>query len=591
MELIGVFIIIILILLLLLMRDRSMLVQRFAVLEFVLILIVSAGYFFVDWKLSAMETGEYLSYQEKNFEQVCEFTDQLDALTFSGEESEDAESGEWKKEQNDAVAIKDLDDKNGASAGWETELKNAVDRAVSAGKKEEETAYQNIAILEKTGDGYERVYFSGEDTSFAQSADFQEKLYPTVKKAFLSQEPEAALYRESSVVLFLADTNSNVPRRVLCVETGAFGLTAQIKENQTTFLYVALVIAALGSALALMVAFFQDLEWKQLVKAISIASSGKNEWKRPNVRSSEMQTLWNSFGELVKSIARTNYDKYRMFQAYYRFAPKQIERILNKSSVIDVVNGDMADIEGTLVLVALSGDTSLGKKEYAGGLGRKYEILLQHQKKEGGIAISADYDLRSQKYMFLDQEEAAVRFGVESLQAFEAEGVFEKEKVLLMMHHAKFTYGILGDEEQAASYILSDDLDVLKSYRNQLSEAGVRMVVTDSMIHKISGQFTSRYIGYIEKNKSVFKLYEILDVYSEKDRRIRVDADKKFQRALELYYQDDFYLARNVFTDVLKECPEDGLAKWYIFACEHHLNHPEMENNSYGLFDCNINWQ
>ena len=116
------------------------------------------------------------------------------------------------------------------------------------------------------------------------------------------------------------------------------------------------------------------------------------------------------------------------------------------------------------------------------------------------------------------------------------------------------------------------------------------MVVTDTVVHDISEQYTYRYIGYVEENEMVFKLYEILDVYTEKERRIRLSANEKFQQALELFYQDDFYLARNVFTDVLKECPEDGLAKWYMFACEYHLNHPEIEH-SYGLFDGNINWQ
>ena len=29
---------------------------------------------------------------------------------------------------------------------------------------------------------------------------------------------------------------------------------------------------------------------------------------------------------------------------------------------------------------------------------------------------------------------------------------------------------------------------------------------------------------------------------------------------------------------------EDMVIKWYLFTCEHHLNHPEVEQISYGLF-------
>ena len=26
---------------------------------------------------------------------------------------------------------------------------------------------------------------------------------------------------------------------------------------------------------------------------------------------------------------------------------------------------------------------------------------------------------------------------------------------------------------------------------------------------------------------------------------------------------------RNIFSDILRVCPTDGIARWYLFACEH----------------------
>ena len=561
---ITISVIVILILTLLLMRNRSMAIQRFAVLEFVMVLVICTGYYFVDWKLSELYQEQFLAYYERCLDFTTAFTDRLDELEISSIQNE--------------------------NEGWEAELQKILKDAFSIRDVEEDTIGLSVAILERDGRYYNELYYSGNESDFTSSSAFKKEVYPVMEEAFVTQTSMAVIYNEDRCALLLSDTNANAPQRVLCVEISASEVVEKCEKNSRQLLYIVLIIWALGSVIAYMIISLQDLEWKKLTKAVSAAAAGRNSWKRPVVHNTEMQTLWNSFGELVKSIARMNYDKYRMFQAYYRFAPKEIEKILQKSSIIDVTNGDIAEIEGTLALVAMSGDESLKQREYARGMGGKYHILSECQKKEGGIALSGDCDIRNLRYMFLDQKSDAVRFGVTALTAFEAAGVYKNETALLLLHYSKFTYGILGDEEQAAAFILSTELDALCKYKEDLSRSGVRMVVTDTVVHDISEQYTYRYIGYVEENEMVFKLYEILDVYTEKERRIRLSANEKFQQALELFYQDDFYLARNVFTDVLKECPEDGLAKWYMFACEYHLNHPEIEH-SYGLFDGNINWQ
>lgn len=110
------------------------------------------------------------------------------------------------------------------------------------------------------------------------------------------------------------------------------------------------------------------------------------------------------------------------------------------------------------------------------------------------------------------------------------------------------------------------------------------MVVTDSLMEAMPRDVKCRYLGYVGTEQMAFKLYEVLDACPELERRRKLKADEKFQQGIRLFYKDDYYLARNAFSDALKECPEDRLIKWYLFICEHHLNHPEMEDTSYALF-------
>ena len=38
------------------------------------------------------------------------------------------------------------------------------------------------------------------------------------------------------------------------------------------------------------------------------------------------------------------------------------------------------------------------------------------------------------------------------------------------------------------------------------------------------------------------------------------------------FYEKDFYISRTLFSDILKETPDDDLVKWYVFESDRYLN-------------------
>ena len=81
-----------------------------------------------------------------------------------------------------------------------------------------------------------------------------------------------------------------------------------------------------------------------------------------------------------------------------------------------------------------------------------------------------------------------------------------------------------------------------------------------------------------------FHLYEVLEVYPERERQARIEMLAKFEQAIKLFYQADFYFARTLFTEILKACPNDALTKHYIFKCESCLNNYAV-NMGFSLFE------
>ena len=327
---------------------------------------------------------------------------------------------------------------------------------------------------------------------------------------------------------------------------------------------------------------------RSLVNVAARVAEGKEDWDSLKdsadslwIESNEMRRLKNSLGQISTDVARMNYIKYKVLQSYYRFAPKQIEQILGKYSILEVEPGDKVNITGTLAFVAYPGNKGMGEQEYLRRMSKEYKRLGEKQKEYEGILLSDNSDLTTMQLLFQEETKKALSFGQEMAMPEEDE---IREQAFVLLHRTAFVYGVAGSEEQAFTYVLSKEMKMLERYVDKFRSVGIRMTVTDAVYELVEKETTGRYIGYLEEDGYTFKLYEILDAYPAKERQRRLDTRDKFQKALNLFYQGDYYLGRNLFTEVLKECPDDEVAKWYLFLCEKCLNADYGKEVSCALF-------
>ena len=114
----------------------------------------------------------------------------------------------------------------------------------------------------------------------------------------------------------------------------------------------------------------------------------------------------------------------------------------------------------------------------------------------------------------------------------------------------------------------------------------MRLAATDACLKAMARPCASRYIGFVssEDGKYVYKLHQILEGCSDLGRSLCLSYDDKFQKGIRLFCENDFYLARNLFSTILKLNPGDGIARWYLFACEHYFNQSDPGSEGYNLF-------
>lgn len=454
---------------------------------------------------------------------------------------------------------------------------------------EKNYTYVDLSLVQKDEEGnYIESFHEGENMNFWATSS--ESLIPLIKSAKRSQRATwVGLTKETSVLVMTAMDRIS-PAYALVVSVPVTPLRDELESLKNQYFLYSVLFLFTGLILTVVVIFFQEREFQRVLRMIERVAEGHlnlNILKRETdkmlpMESNEMHALHSTICQIATNVERMNDSQYRVLQAYYRFAPKEIEKILGKKSILDVEPLDRINTEGTLAFVSFSVDENLSERDYLWQMNRNCLLLGEVSNEYEGIIVSGSSDLSVQQIMFHEDVKKALQFGIKvatrELTDKKAGNAF------VFLYRTSFVYGVAGDDRQSFTYVHSNEMKILKKYVDDLRTMGVRMAVTDYVCEMVKEDVVSRYIGFIEDGSNTFNLYEILDAHPADERQKRLELRPKFQKALNLYYKSDFYLARNLFSEVLRSCPMDEVAKWYLFLCESGLNGDGAEQQSFALF-------
>lgn len=314
--------------------------------------------------------------------------------------------------------------------------------------------------------------------------------------------------------------------------------------------------------------------------ALGSVSAGRNE----------VGDMWRALQETTVSVGIKDYEMNSTVRSFYRFVPRGLEKLLKRASVTEVAFGDMANIKSAVALLSVSNREevrgTLEDAPFMEFVNACFSAVERHVAANRGLLLTGDFNLGGLKSAFPASADDGVSFGLGLLGEPVKSGAPAVPEYFLLLHAAEFLYGVAGTKDQAFAFLSSAELDFLSSLSDRFRGTGVRMAVTEPYLRLLNKPCSPRYIGFAASGdgRFVFKLYEILDVFSSAEKALRLSLNEKFQEAVQLFYKNDFYLARNLFSAILKADPEDGIARWYLFASEHFFNSGKPEEAVYNLF-------
>lgn len=374
-----------------------------------------------------------------------------------------------------------------------------------------------------------------------------------------------------------------------------------ISAAKVSALFCHLIVPVAASIIASLVLFTQLLKRSigsiaSLSEQMSKVADGDYRVSEIAVRNDEIGDMARSLQEMTVSLSIRDYEVRNTMLSYHRFVPNGLEMLLDRASIMEVSLGDSRAITGNTAIITVCNRQSvrlvLSDDDYVSFVNRSSSLMDSAVRPHGGILLSSGYDMAGNKVFFGGDSNAGVRSGLDLLGAASenaAKGAPMPEFYMLL-HNTEFLYGIAGSDENLFPYISSSELEFLGTYSEQFRSAGVRIVVTEPFLRQLDGNYTTRYIGFLSSAgfRLSFKLFEILDACSDLERNLRISYDPTLQKAINMFYKSDYYLARNLFSSVLRICPTDGIARWYLFACEHFFHAPEGEEPNFQLFGVNF---
>ena len=382
--------------LIIMLFSHSQSLQRFAVLEFLLVFAVTAVAFFSLAKAREFMETQYFSLFGVYISEAQSYAGGLEQI------AADDSDAVWQKEGDD--------------------LQNLLEQSLPVTTVEgEESRYLTAAIYERLAEGQysERVFRQTKEgyLSEKEGMAYIEKL---ADKAIQSKVAVCEETPQRTGVLVYTDGNSVAPKYILLTEVSLAPLKVSIADMQKEYLIYGTAFLLAATLFLAAVIFLQGRQMRSLVNVAARVAEGKEDWDSLKdsadslwIESNEMRRLKNSLGQISTDVARMNYIKYKVLQSYYRFAPKQIEQILGKYSILEVEPGDKVNITGTLAFVAYPGNKGMGEQEYLRRMSKEYKRLGEKQKEYEGILLSDNSDLTTMQLLFQEETKKALSFGQE----------------------------------------------------------------------------------------------------------------------------------------------------------------------------------
>ncbi len=272
----------------------------------------------------------------------------------------------------------------------------------------------------------------------------------------------------------------------------------------------------------------------------------------------------------------THLDLHNIFNVTGRFIPNEFIRALGKNRITEVMLGDQAEKDVTVMFADIRDFTTLAEQmtpeqnfHFVNAFhGRMGPIIRNNNgfvNQYLGDAIMA---------IFPENPQDAIQAAIEMQQKLQAYNQRRQTKgrlpirIGIGMHSGSLIMGIIGDEKRMDAATVSDTVNAASRIEGLTKYYAASILVSENCLHQASHKelFQTRYLGktLLKGKKEPTGIYECFEGDSPEIILKKTASKEIFEKGLKHYLNREFQEAILVFKELLAANPLDGPAKHFL---------------------------
>lgn len=297
----------------------------------------------------------------------------------------------------------------------------------------------------------------------------------------------------------------------------------------------------------------------------------------------EVGRLGRSFNAMAETIQKYSAQLEALVEAYGRFVPHDLIRMMEKDSILDVQLGDQTQKEMSVLFSDIRNFTSISEamspkenfdfiNSYLSRVGpriRAHEGIID---KYIGDAVMALFPKKANDAIecALDMQRMVREYNEGRKPGYPA------IKIGIGIHSGSVMLGTIGEDQRMDGTIISDAVNLASRVEGMTKKYDAQILISDSVYSQIIGPEKYK-IRLVDKVMVVGKntptmLYELYDMDDEADVRRKDQTLNLYNQGVDAFYGRDYETALFLFKQVTTMAPEDVPAGMFVEKCQKFIH-------------------
>lgn len=354
---------------------------------------------------------------------------------------------------------------------------------------------------------------------------------------------------------------------------------SEVRKALSAVLHQAIMAACMALIVSLMMAIVMGtLLTRGIIKLDNLVQSfaQKDFDVRSSVKSNdEVGRLGLSFNYMAEIIQDYSARLEALVDAYGRFVPHDLLRMLDKNSILEVHLGDQTEKELSVLFSDIRNFTSISEKltpqenfnyinSYLSRVGPQIRAHNGIIDKYIGDAVMALFPENVE-----DALDAAIKMQAitKGYNNDPGNGGTPPVKIGIGLHVGKVMLGTIGETQRMDGTVISDSVNLASRLEGMSKMYGCNIIISDAVVTKI--QHKDRYMirpvdrVSVSGKTDVITLYEVFNEDDAVQRRYKADTLGSYNQAVACFYQKDFTKAAEIFSEIVAVNQNDYPATLY----------------------------